>query len=323
MIQNKLTISNQEVGQRLDKFLINYFQRQATVVSRSFLQKAIRGGEIIVNQKMAKPSYKLKISDQLEIVLTLPSTELALLPNKEVKLSIIYENTCVLVIDKPAGLNVHPGLKQENNTLANGLLYYYPAIQGVGDDPSRPGIIHRLDKDTSGLMIVAKDNETFNFLKEQFKNRLVIKKYLALVNGYPKKETDIIEASIEKSKRDPTKQKISSGIKAKEAITAYTVVKKFAEGFSLIEATPKTGRMHQIRLHLSYIGHPIVGDQKYGGPVLGTLKRQFLHATYLSLTIPMDGQPRLMEFKSDLPDDLKKIIADLSSLDDSAKKIYT
>lgn len=319
-------ITRKEAGERIDKFLV----QQKYDYSRAHLQKLIKGKKILANQKAIKPSYKLKLGDLIEAEIISPE-KISLEPDSSIKLDIIYEDNNVIVLNKPAGLIVHPrshtdiGVEANPTTLVNGLLAYFPAIQSVGEnsrptEPARtdvqsggqsfgralrPGIVHRLDKDTSGLMIVAKNNSSFQFLKQQFQQRKVIKKYLALINGCPSKKQGIIEAPIGKAKKNPTKQKISFSLRAKKAITEYKIIKKINSKFCLVEVYPKTGRMHQIRVHFAYLGHPIIGDKKYGGPALAGLNRHFLHATYLKLKLP-SGQ--IKEFRSNLPDNLKKIL---------------
>ena len=226
------------------------------------------------------------------------------------KIPIVFEDKNIIVIDKPAGLLVHPTNKNEKNTLIDWLINKYPEIKNIGEDKTRPGIVHRLDKDTSGLMVIAKNNKTFFYLKKQFKNRLVEKKYLALVAGKLKDEKGIITKAIGRSRKKGIKQTVAPIVPRKEAITKYKVLKEYPE-YSLIEAIPKTGRMHQIRVHLASIGHPIAGDSQYKfkrQPCPKNLERQFLHASYLKFKLP-NGE--IKEFHSNLPKDLEKILKNL------------
>ncbi len=237
--------------------------------------------------------------------------------NPSIKLKIIYENEDVLVLDKPADLVVHPIKPEQDDTLVNGLIVCCPEIKNVGDDVLRPGIVHRLDKDTSGLMVVAKNNAAFDFLKKQFQERHVIKKYLALVIGQVKDKKGIITKAISLSRKDHRKRSALLDDKAKKAWTEYRVLKSFSardgsalggKDYTLLEVRPKTGRTHQIRVHLASIGHPIAGDKQYKfkrQPWPENLNRQFLHAAYLKFQLP-DG--KMMEFKSELPRDLKEVI---------------
>lgn len=332
-------VTKQESGQRLDKFIAKNWPEY----SRSYLQKQIKSGTALVNNEIKKPSYILKEDDRITAEIKLPE-KISLEPDPSIKLNIVYEDNDVIVLDKPAGLTVHPSQIQKKGTLVNGLLTHYPPLKDVGEDKTRPGIVHRLDKDTSGLMIVAKNNNAFEFLKTQFQQRKVDKKYLALVVGRPKKSSNEIKTFISRSKSDPTKQKIlpfisllpsnegraGRGDELKintssqspprlrrrgtmhEAITEYKVIKNFRD-FTLIEAVPKTGRMHQIRVHLAWLGCPVAGDQKYGprkSLVPTGLKRQFLHASELTITLPSGEK---CTFTSPLSDDLSKVLSTLEN----------
>ena len=237
-------------------------------------------------------------------------------------LKIIYEDQDVLVIDKPAGIVVFPEGQTKDNTLLDFLLEQYPQLKEAGEAP-RYGIVHRLDKDTSGLLLVAKSTEALIFLQKQFKNRGVEKKYLTLAIGIIKDDSGVIHTLITRSKSDPRKQKASWLQDAKpegkrEAITHYKVLERFKE-YTFLEVKIKTGRKHQIRCHLSYIHHPIAGDKLYGfkdSPQPEGLTRQFLHAAYIKITLPASaGWPsgQIKEFHSDLPEDLKKVIHNMQS----------
>lgn len=310
----KFTIKKEDSGQRLDKFILI----QETNYSRAYLKKQIKEGRILVNQEIKKPCYILKENDKIEAQI-LPPEKISLEPDASIKLNIVYEDKDVIVIDKPAGLTVHPGAGQKSGTLVNALLAHYPLLKDVGEDPARPGIVHRLDKDTSGLMIIAKNNRAFGFLKNQFKNKKVEKKYLALVAGRPKEANGKIQTFISRSKSDPTKQKVSQT--GQRAVTLYKTIKEF-KNFTLIEVQPKTGRMHQIRVHLAWLGNPVAGDNKYGLKKRACpegLTRQFLHAAKLTITLPAspsasqggpDGQKK--SFISQLPPDLDMILAGLA-----------
>ena len=234
------------------------------------------------------------------------------------ELNIVYEDEDVLVVDKPAGIIVFPesiGISDTPIlTLIDLLIEKYPEIKNAGEAP-RHGIVHRLDKDTSGLLLVAKSQKALIFLQKKFKNRGVEKKYLALVAGRTKNDEGVIHTLIGRSPQDPRKQKAhplkGSAIQGlREAITSYKVVQRL-EGYTLLEVKITTGRKHQIRCHLAHIHHPIAGDAKYGfkdSPVLEGLTRQFLHASYLKIQLP-NGE--IKEFHSDLPEDLQKILINL------------
>jgi len=326
---------------RLDQYLA----KKLPTRSRSFLKSRIKAGNVLVNGKITKPSYILKENDEIELEIAEPKQTI-LKPNSNIKLNIIYEDKDIIAIDKPAGLTVHPTKKHEQNTLVNALLAYYPPLKGVGDEPElRPGIVHRLDKDTSGLMVIAKNNEAFHWLKKQFSERKVEKKYTALVIGKLKAKEGIISKALSRAKGS-IKWTIVPRIDVKEAITYYRVLEIFPSlchpkpqakdlmkskkilrsaqnnrlFYTLLEAQPKTGRTHQIRVHLASIGHPIAGDKLYcfkrQEPPEG-LKRQFLHASYLKLSL-LDG--KIVELRSELPEDLKEIINALSQATDSKSK---
>ncbi|HLM84342.1 MAG TPA: RNA pseudouridine synthase [Candidatus Bathyarchaeia archaeon] len=215
-------------------------------------------------------------------------------------MKIIFENQDIIVVDKPAGLAVHPGVGTEEKTLVDFLLEKFPEIKTVGDVPEiRPGIVHRLDKETSGVMVVARNQKTFEYLKDLFKNRKIEKKYLALVFGTLKEKEGKVEGEMGRSKKDFRKQSLVRGKisvrKERYSLTHYAVKKEF-EKYSLLEVSPKTGRMHQIRVHLHSIGHPIVGDKKYTFKAFKNISapRMFLHASSLSFTGP-DGEKYFFE----------------------------
>lgn len=227
------------------------------------------------------------------------------------KIKIIYEDENILAVNKPAGLLAHPVSisKIHDSSLVDWLLEKYPEIKKVGEDPERPGIVHRLDKDTSGVLLVAKNQKAFEYLKKQFQDRKIKKKYIALVDGKVKNNEGIIDLPIAKSKSD-FRKKTSVGKmigKEREAVTEYKVVKRF-EKFTLVEAYPKTGRTHQIRVHLKAIGHPVVCDKLYGPKKQVCpfgLTRQFLHANALDFNLP-DGSR--IQLEADLPRDLQNAL---------------
>ena len=232
-------------------------------------------------------------------------------PNPFIKLDIIYEDKDIIVVNKPAGILTHPLRSDQNDTLINALLAYYPAIKDVGDDSPggelRPGIVHRLDRDTSGLIIAAKNNQSFEYLKKQFAEKKIEKHYFALVIGKVKDKKGIITKAISRSKKDGKKRSALLDEKSKSAWTQYWVLKYFKD-YTLLDVFPKTGRTHQIRVHLASIGHPIAGDEQYKfkrQPLPENLKRQFLHAHALKFKL-LDG--KIAEFKSPLPKDLKNVL---------------
>jgi len=235
-------------------------------------------------------------------------------------INVIYEDDDIVAINKPSGLLVHPVLEssrgdtvQSSPTLVNWLLEKYPEIKLVGDDPSiRPGIVHRLDKDTSGVLVAAKNQKSFDFLKSQFQNRQVVKKYIALVHGKVKNKEGVINFPIGASKHDFRKKSSIGKLRGKirEAVTEYKVIEEFPD-YTILEISPQTGRTHQIRVHLKSIGHPIAGDKLYGQKKETNhlnLERQFLHAKSIDIMLPSGGKIRL---EADLPDDLKEALLKL------------
>lgn len=289
---------------RLDKYLTQTFPQ----FSRSYIQRLIEEGRILVNERKAKASQRLNARDSITV--ELPAA--ASLPAPEaIPLTIAYEDEDILVVDKPAGLTVHPGPGHPNHTLVNAILAHCSNIVTRGDS-SRPGIVHRLDKETSGLMVVAKNDVARQYLIDQFKSRAVTKGYLVLVNGKVFPQEGKIEAPIG---RDPHYRKRMAVVEdGREASTKYRV-REYLGDYSFLEVSPETGRTHQIRVHLSAIGHPVAGDAVYGGksPHIG---RQFIHAYHLGFYLPTSGT--YQEFTCPLPRDLEEA---LESLGQSAGEV--
>ena len=293
---------------RLDKYLAEKLPE----FSRTKIQAAIEAAAVKINGSIAKKSsLKLKSGDRLEInEKNLAARSAAIKPEK-MPLEIVYEDGDIAVVNKPAGLLTHPTEKITEHTLINGLLTRYPEIVGVGENPARPGILHRLDKDTSGLIIVAKNQAAFMFIKKQFLSREINKTYLAIVEGVPEKSEGKIEYDIRPSTANRLKKvavKKVTEVKTKahrHARTLYKLKEKLGDKFSLLEISPLTGRTHQIRVHLSAIGHPIVGDALYGSKSRVGAKRQMLHAGALEFTAP-DGKE--ISLSVDPPQDFKTIL---------------
>lgn len=282
--------------QRLDKFL-----SENTEFSRSRIKKLIESGHITVNGKKAEPSYKLKKEDKVDI--DVPESEKSELEAEEIPLDIIYEDKDILVLNKPRGLTVHPGAGNRSGTLVNALLHHYsgsrlPTIGGV----ERPGIVHRLDKDTSGVLLVAKNDKAHQSLSAQFKDRTIQKTYLAIVKGSPKKDEGTISEPI--GRHPVNRKKMAVSQKGREAITHYKVLKRF-KNYSLVELRPKTGRTHQLRVHMKHLGHPISGDPIYNEGDDSNHRLQ-LHAYKIRFLHPSTGKE--MEFEAKLPDDMLNLI---------------
>jgi 23S rRNA pseudouridine1911/1915/1917 synthase len=284
----------EESNIRLDRYVSDKYPD----ISRTRAQKLIEDGNIRVNGQAAKSSLKLQSGDNIDI--TIPSPLPSPLTPESIPLNILYEDNDLMVIDKPAGLTVHPAPGHYEHTLVNAILAHIPDLEG--GEIHRPGIVHRLDKDTSGLIIVAKNETAHMKLADQFKSRTVTKTYLALVQGHLSPEEGIIEASIGRHPRD--RKRMAVTFHGREARTEYKVV-RYVDNFTLLEMRPRTGRTHQIRVHLAAIGFPVVGDATYGSKS-EFLSRQFLHAHKLAFILPSGGKS--VEFQSDLPPDLVKAL---------------
>jgi 23S rRNA pseudouridine1911/1915/1917 synthase len=290
----------EEGEQRVDKFLVGCMPD----FSRSRLQGLIKDGFVKVNEKLAtKAGQKVAAGDLVEIRVPPPAPS-DLVP-EDIPLAVIFENSQLMVINKPAGMVVHPSLGHATGTLVQAALAHAPELEGIGGE-QRPGVVHRLDKDTSGLILMAKDERTHRWLQDQFRLRKVKKVYLALVEGLPPTPTGRVEAAIG---RDPSHRKqmaVVSGEKGREAISEYYTLKTFP-AHTLIEVHPLTGRTHQIRLHMAFIGCPIVADTIYGHKHASIpLARHFLHATRLTITLPGETTPRV--FEAPLPPDLQEAL---------------
>lgn len=294
----KLTIKKQHSGKRLDKFLTD----QLSEFSRSQIQKMIKEKKITVNKNSVTPHYPLKEEDI--VVIEQPPTEKDILPSPA--LNIIYEDENLLVVDKRAGIVVHHDSVHRSGTLVDALLKKYPFIKEVGDDPERPGIVHRLDKDVSGLLAVAKNQATFTHLKKQFQQRKVKKIYTALVHGVIAKNEDKIDFYIGRTKKGKMAARPHEE-GGKEAITKFEVMQRFTN-YTLVKVIIKTGRTHQIRVHLNAYGFPVVGDKLYKPKKIKNkleLDRIFLHAVTLGF---YDPDKQWQEFSSPLPEKLQNIL---------------
>jgi 23S rRNA pseudouridine1911/1915/1917 synthase len=283
--------------------LDSYVGAKIPELSRTRVQKLIAAGKITVNGQKAKPGLRLNIGDRIEV--SIPPTPPQELKPEAIPLKILYEDDDLLAVDKPAGLTVHPAPGHPGHTLVNAILAHFPHLADIGDS-LRPGVVHRLDKDTSGVMLVAKNSAAQSDLARQFKSHSVTKAYLALVRGRLEPEEGVIEADIGRDPRN--RKKMAVVAEGREARTDYRVI-KYIGNYTLLEVMPETGRTHQIRVHLAAIGFPVVGDKVYGmkSP---HLSRQFLHASRLGFKLPATGE--YVEFESELPDDLQKALEDIA-----------
>lgn len=296
-------IVSESSPQRLDKVLLAHLPE----LSRARWLGLIKDGFVSVNGVVAKKGGQM-VQGGDHILAKIPPLPPTQLEPDAIPLKILYEDERVLVIDKPAGMVVHPAAGHERGTLVNAVLAHAPEIEGVGGE-GRPGVVHRLDKDTSGILLMAKDERTHRWLQDQFRLRKAEKIYLALVDGKPPTSKGRIEASIGRSSEDRKRMAILPPGKGRSAISEYRTLEVFPQ-HSLLEVHPLTGRTHQIRLHLRFIGCPVVGDRVYGRqkPTL-PINRHFLHAHRLSITLPEEGQPRT--FVSPLPEDLNNLLETL------------
>jgi len=285
---------------RLDE----YVARKVVRLSRTQARKLIVDGRIVVEDVTVKPSFMVTFGQVIKVLSGF--SEFSALEPEDIPIEILYEDDDILVVDKPAGLAVHPGAGHPSGTLVNALIYLRPALKGIGSS-ERPGIVHRLDLDTSGVMVIAKNLASHAHISEQFAQRSVNKIYLALVKGRLTQTEAIIDAPIG---RDPSnRQKMSVVDGGKSAKTRYKVLRSIGD-HQLLEVKLLTGRTHQIRVHLASIGHSIIGDSLYGKKSK-TIDRQFLHSHLLELVHP--STERSMAFKSPLPLDLKDFLATLES----------
>jgi 23S rRNA pseudouridine1911/1915/1917 synthase len=306
MSDRHINLTLQAVGERLDKALADTMPD----VSRVQWQKLIREGEVLVDGQRSKPSMRLVGGETVTAVL--PEVIETDLVADDIPLDIRYEDDDMLVVNKPAGMVVHPGTGHDSGTLVNAVLHYCPDVLGVGYE-KRPGIVHRLDKYTSGLIIVAKNDNALWYLQDQFRDRSVEKVYIALVEGHLQPSAALIDAPIgrhvEKRKRMeviPPNRSATS----RPAQTYYQTLVSYDE-YTLVECRPKTGRTHQIRVHLAYIGFPIVGDNVYGSRRTRRtpLGRHFLHAAEITFNRPSDDEP--ITIQAELPPELQKFLTQL------------
>lgn len=300
-------VSQEDINERLDILSARLFG-----ITRSQAQKAIQLGEVRVNLVQSTSNYRIRLNDVITFAEPEPQDDASLIP-ENIPLKILYRDDALVVVDKPAGLVVYPAAGHRSGTLMNALAYHCPKLAMVGG-PLRPGVVHRLDKDTSGVMVIALDDTAYYHLVEQFRERTINRRYRTLVFNPLKGETGEIALDIGRSTVD--RKKMSTRTQSgKEAVTRWRVLERFQDA-TLIEAKLATGRTHQIRVHFAAIGHPVLGDEVYGRTTLlerGRKKiafhRQMLHAEILGFTHPITGE--YLEFTSPLPDDMEKAIASL------------
>ena len=307
----RLRVGKSIKNRRLDKYLHGKFSNYSRVV----MQKTIKSGQVTVNNHAVKPSFQLSPGDRIELTLPdLPSNEI--LP-QELPLDIIYEDEDIIVINKQANLIVHPARNYKDGTLVNALVFYSDELS-KGFESFRPGIVHRLDKNTTGVMVIAKNDNAQSKIATQFQDRVVEKTYLAIVQGTPELNADCIKAPLGVHPRAREKYAVKTET-GKEAITFYEILEAF-KGYSLLKLTPKTGRTHQIRVHLSHLGHPVVADDMYGGKLVypwqienrpaqpedPIITRHALHASTLKFKHPTTNE--LVGFEAPLAEDMQTLL---------------
>lgn len=313
-MEENFLVTNREDGWRLDKYVV---EKVPDWISRNYVQKAIKQGQIIVNGNLKKPSYKVKNGEIISIEVPDKPPVIEVLP-ENIQLDILYEDKDIIVVNKPPFMIVHPVYNKVNGTLVNALLYHCKDLQGIGGE-IRPGIVHRLDKNTSGAIVIAKNDLAHQSLSKQFKERKTKKNYIALVKGILKKKAGEINAPIARHPNIRIKMAVVPG--GKESITAYKVIKEFKNISSLVWIRLKTGRTHQIRVHFKYIGHPLLGDEVYGNPsgdYKYDISRQMLHAIKLGLYHPRTNE--WMEFVAPIPQDFKSAIINLDKVSRKYKR---
>lgn len=313
-----LNITPEQAGERADKFLAHTFPQK----TRSWFTRFLKSGEISINGKKVKPGYILQAGDVLHIAIEERPTNLQ---PANIPLNIVFEDDDIIVVNKPAGLTVHPGKGTEGDTLVNALLNYtsHLALSGQSE---RPGIVHRLDKHTSGLLVVAKNDAAHLGLRRQFDSKTIARTYWSLVWGEPKEEQGTVHTHIDRSKKDPTKMAVTRS--GKEAITHWRIKEKYSY-VTLLQLNLETGRTHQIRLHMNFIGFPVVGDKDYNGRetqltrlpsnlkrrgqhLLNMVPQQFLHAKKLTFLHPRTQEQ--VHFESPLPAHLQQALDKLSDI---------
>ena len=303
----QISVRAQEAGERLDTFLAG-----KSGITRSQIQKLIEQGEVLVNQKSLPRNYRIKPDDVISVQIEEKNNE-ELIP-QPITIPILYKDEHLVVVDKPPGMVVYPAAGHDSGTLMNALAFHCERLAAPGG-PLRPGVVHRLDKDTSGVMIVALSDKAYYDLVEQFRQRTINREYIALVYGHFKEDTGEISSKIGRSESDRKKMSTKAR-RGKEAVTRWKVVRRFGQA-TLIEAKLGTGRTHQIRVHFASIGHPVLGDGTYGKKVEVeinankkiTFPRQMLHAEMLGFIHPATGE--YLEFSSPVPEDIREKIEEL------------
>ena len=301
MTYEEIVIESEWENERIDKFLVEEFEN----LSRSYLQKLISNQQVFVNDTIIKANYKLRSGDVLKI--SIPELEETEIEPEEIPLDVRYEDKDIIVVNKPKGMVVHPAPGNYTGTLVNALLAHCKDLSGI-NGVLRPGIVHRIDKDTSGLIVACKNDTAHQFIAKQFHDHTIERSYYALVDGIVNEPRGRIEAPIGRSEKDRKKMAVTFK-NSKEAITNYKVMERFTKGYTLLECSLETGRTHQIRVHMAYLDHPLVGDYTYGSKKNKfDVEGQVLHAYRLGFIRP-DNERMLLE--AEMPDEFQRILARL------------
>lgn len=299
----------QYIGMRIDQYINNIDEN----ITRNYAQKLIEEQNILLNGEKTKSSYKLKLNDEVEIM-DIDIVDAEILP-ENIPLDIIYEDQDIIIVNKEKGMVVHPGNGNTSGTLVNALMFSHKDNLSQINGVVRPGIVHRIDKDTSGILVVAKTDKAHKILSESFKRHDINRKYIALVKGIVEKDNLKINLPIGRDNTDRKKMAVTTK-NSKEAITYIKVLERFyASNYTLIEATLETGRTHQIRVHMTYVGHPLMGDTTYSnGKNEFGIEGQMLHAKLLGINHPITG--KYMEFEVDVPKEFKEVLENLRKKED-------
>ncbi|MBK3494461.1 RluA family pseudouridine synthase [Viridibacillus sp. YIM B01967] len=296
------TVTQELNGERIDKAFATMQQDW----SRSQIQTWLKDSIVMVNDEPVKTKYKVKVGDVISV--TPPEVEPLEIVAEDLNLEIVYEDSDVLVVNKPKGMVVHPAPGHATGTLVNGLMYHCKDLSGI-NGVARPGIVHRIDKDTSGLLMIAKNDKAHESLVQQLVDKTVTRRYTALVHGHIPHDKGTIDAPIGRDSRD--RQKMGIVDNGKHAVTHFVVTDRFGVDYTLVQCKLETGRTHQIRVHLNYIGYPLVGDPKYGPRKTIDFGGQVLHAGVLGFTHPATGE--YLEFSAPLPADYEELLKELKS----------
>lgn len=295
-----INVPQESGGERLDIFLMIFFQKEKTPFSRTAVKNFILQGKVISDRNaVTKPHHKVKPQEEYRVVIDEKKPGEPV--REDIPLDIVYEDEDVAVINKQPGLVVHPGAGNREHTLVNALLYHIEQLSDI--NPDRPGIVHRLDKETSGLLVIAKNNAAHLSLSKQFAEHTIKRRYIALVRGRVEFDEDVIEIPIARHPYMRKKMSVSFSGESRYAKTRYKTIKR-TDAFSLLELEPFTGRTHQLRVHLAFLGHPILGDAKYGRD--NAFKRLALHACCIGFIHPRTA--KYLEFSSDMPQEFKELI---------------